>query len=87
VHFRVVFGHFPCGIQGKALEEPGYFRQRGSYSNSEPRNLSLIGGFRKRKKGRLGLPLLFFSVPPCLRGKTFPCNQFCRSAGIGKGIL
>jgi hypothetical protein len=30
VHFRVVFGHFPCGIQGKTLEEPGYFRQRGS---------------------------------------------------------
>jgi hypothetical protein len=29
VHFRVAFGHFRCGIQGKTLEEPGYFRQLG----------------------------------------------------------
>ena len=36
--FGLFLWQFPCGIQGKTLEEPGYFRQRGGYSNSDREN-------------------------------------------------
>jgi hypothetical protein len=43
VHFWGVFGNFACGIQGKALEHPHYFRQPDD-------NAALNCGFVIRKK-------------------------------------
>jgi hypothetical protein len=37
--FSGCFGHFQCGIQGKTLDEPGYFRQCRRYSYSVPHQL------------------------------------------------
>jgi hypothetical protein len=57
VHFRVVLGHFHCGIQGNALERAGYFGQLGGYRNSERPKLSHSAKrLQEVKKGRLACP-------------------------------
>jgi len=65
VHFWGVFGNFACGIQGKALEQPHYFRQPDDNAALNCGSVVRKKWLSEAQKGQVGPTL---SVLPCLRG-------------------
>jgi hypothetical protein len=66
--FGVFLGNFACGIQGKALEQPHYFRQPDDNAALNCGSVVRKKWLSEAQKGQVGPALLFFSVPPRLCG-------------------